>query len=337
MGAKGLRTESDIWVFAEQKNKQLAGVVYELLGKGRGLANELGGNLACVLIGYGVGTLAGELLERGVDIVYKVDAQPLEYYNSWLYPRIMEKLVRDNPPNSLLIGATYTGMDLAPALAARLGAGCSAHCCDVCLDGQGNLLQYAPGFGGSLMATIISTGKRPQIATIKPGVLARPNFLPGQGRGEIKEVEFGLAGISPVQVQAIQEEKYAGVPLEEAKIVIAGGNGVGSKEGWATIEELASVMGAAVGATRPAVDERWASEQQMIGLSGKTVRPELYIGIGISGDIQHTVGIQEAKKIVAINNNPKAPIFKMADYGIVADYKEVVPLLIESMAKLKKQ
>lgn len=337
MVTKESKKQSDIWVFAEQKNNQLAGVVYELLGKGRELAGELGGTLACVLMGYNVGALAGELLECGADIVYKVDAEPLKHYNSWLYPRIMEKLIQEDPPNSLLIGATYSGMDLAPALAARLGTGCSAHCCDVRLDGQGNLLQFVPGFGGSLMATIISAGKKPQIATIKPGVLTRPDLPPGQGKGEIVEIKFDHAGIPPVQVRAVREEKYTGVPLEEARVVIAGGNGVGGKEGWAAIEELASVMGAAVGATRPAVDERWAPEQQMIGLSGKTVRPELYIGIGISGDIQHTVGIQDAKKIVAINNNPKAPIFKMADYGIAADYKEVVPLLIESVAKIKKQ
>ncbi|SHJ12393.1 electron transfer flavoprotein subunit alpha/FixB family protein [Desulfofundulus thermosubterraneus] len=335
MDNQGLKASSDIWVFAEQKNKRLAGVVYELLAPGRRLSDKLGGSLASVLIGYDVSDLAEELLACGVDVVYKVDAPPLAHYNSWLYPRILEKLVKENPPNSLLIGATYAGMSLAPALAARLGVGCSAHCVNLDVDDHGNLLQYVPGFGGSLMAIIISPYSRPQIATIKQGVFTKTESKPGIKKGMIREVAFEFTGPIPVKVLEIKQEKHAGMPLEKAKVVVAGGAGVGSKEGWAKIEELAALMGGAVGATRPAVDEGWAKESQMIGQSGKTVRPELYIGVGISGDIQHTVGIQDAQKIVAINNNPKAPIFKMADYGIVGDYKEIVPLLIEAIAQEK--
>lgn len=329
------RASADVWVFAEQKSKRLAGVVYELLAPGRRLADKLGGNLAAVLLGYEVSDLAEELLACGVDVVYKVDAPLLEHYNSWLYPRVLERLVKENPPNSLLFGATYAGMSLAPALAARLGVGCSAHCVNLDVDDQGNLLQHVPGFGGSLMATIVSPLSRPQIATVKQGVFTRPEFKPGIKKGTVQEVAFEFSGPVPVKVREVRQEKPAGVPLEKARVVVAGGAGIGSREGWAKIEELAALLGGAVGATRPAVDEGWTKESQMIGQSGKTVRPELYIGIGISGDIQHTVGIQEAQKIVAINNNPKAPIFKIADCGVVGDYKEIVPLLTAAIAQQK--
>jgi len=337
MAVQELKPGKDIWVFAEQKNGQLAGVVYELLEPGRQLAARLGGKLAAVLFGCGVARTAEELLSWGVDVVYKVDAPPLEHYNSWLYPRLLEKLVREEavPPHSILIGATYAGMDLAPAAAARLGAGCSAHCVRLDLDERGNLLQDVPGFGGAVMATIVSPFGRPQIATVKPGVFAAPDFAPVDKRGEVKEVAFPFTEAVPVKVLSVKKEEYAGVPLERAAAVVAGGAGVGSREGWVKIEELASLLGAAVGATRPAVDAGWAKEAQMIGQSGKMVRPRLYIGIGISGDIQHTVGIQDAQKIVAINANPKAPIFKMADYGIVADYQEMVPLLCAAVAQAK--
>lgn len=337
MAEQELKASKDIWVFAEQKNGRLAGVVYELLEPGRQLAARLGGKLAAVLFGRGVARTAEELLSWGVDVVYKVDAPPLEHYNSWLYPRLLEKLVREEavPPHSILIGATYAGMDLAPAAAARLGAGCSAHCVRLDLDEQGNLLQDVPGFGGAVMATIVTPFGRPQIATVKPGVFPAPDFAPAYKRGELKEVAFTFTEAVPVKVLAVKKEEYAGVPLEKAAVVVAGGAGVGSREGWVKIEELASLLSAAVGATRPAVDAGWAKEAQMIGQSGKTVRPRLYIGIGISGDIQHTVGIQDAQKIVAINANPKAPIFKMADYGIVADYQEVVPLLCAAVAQAK--
>ena len=342
MAAQELKASKNVWVFAEQKDGQLAGVVYELLGPGRRLAVKLNGRLAAVLFGSDVAAPAEELLSLGVDVVYKVDAPSLAHYNSWLYPRLLEKLVRDEPvpPHSLLIGATYAGMDLAPAAAARLGAGCSAHCVRLDLDEQGNLLQGVPGFGGAVLATVVSPFTRPQIATVKPGVFAAPDFAPAAPseapcKGEINEVAFPFPGTAPVKVIAVKKEEFTGVPLEKAAAVVAGGAGVGSREGWAKIEELAALLGAAVGATRPAVDAGWAKEAQMIGQSGKTVRPRLYIGIGISGDIQHTVGIQDADKIVAINANPKAPIFKMADYGLAADYQEIVPLLCAAVAQVK--
>jgi electron transfer flavoprotein alpha subunit len=332
------KTGRDVWIFAEQSGGRPLPVVYELLAPGRRLAERLGGRLAAVLFGCGVAGTAEELLGWGADVVYKADAPPLEHYNSWLYPRLLERLVREEaaPPHSILIGATCAGMDLAPATAARLGVGCSAHCVALDLDEQGNLLQDVPGAGGTFLTRIVSPFSRPQIATVRPGMFAAPQPCPGGKKGEIRECACALAEEAPVRVLAAEKrEEDAGVPLEKAEVVIAGGAGVNSREGWEIIRELASLLGAAVGATRPAVDAGWAKEAQLIGLSGKTVRPRLYIGIGISGDAMHTAGIQGAQKIVAINSNPQAPIFQMADYGIVADYREMLPLLLAAVAKEK--
>jgi electron transfer flavoprotein alpha subunit len=267
-----------------------------------------------------------------------VQPKGLSFYHPLVYTETITGLVEDlGSPEMILFGATYLGRDLAPAVAARLATGCAADCCQLKLDGEGNLLQIVPGLGGTIFATIVTPYHRPQVATVKPGML----------EGEIVDVEIGIGSGMPLEIvridaripknsQAIQLRSVRQKPAVEAKLevaqrVVAGGAGLGSPDGWAVLEELAATLGGVVGATRPAVDEGWAEHDQMIGQSGKTIRPELYIGIGISGDMMHTVGIKGKGILVAINQDPKAPIFKQVDYGIAADYREIVPLLTQEI------
>lgn len=325
---------NDVYVFTEQDGGRLLGVALELLGKGRELADRLGGRLAALLLGHGVGGLAEELIYYGADLVYVADHPSLSLYQTDPYARVVERLVLQGRPSAVLFGATYAGRDLAPTVASRLGTGLSAHCNRLEIDDRGRLVQMVPAFGG--LAAILCPERRPQMASVMPGVMRKPDRNP-ERKGNVVMVDVqDLPGKVRARAVGVVAEPPRGIPLEEAEVVVAGGAGIGGPEGWRLVEELADLLGGAVGATRPPVDEGWARESQMIGQSGKTVRPLLYIAIGISGEMQHMVGVEEAGTIVAINQDPRAPIFRVSDYGIVGDYRKVVPALIKELKEMRR-
>ncbi|MGC8874143.1 MAG: electron transfer flavoprotein subunit alpha/FixB family protein [Chloroflexia bacterium] len=320
-----------LWVFAEQRDGVLASVALELLGRARELADQRGRSLEVLLFGEGVESLSEELIRYGADTVYLADHPLLARYTGDAYTAVLVALAREHRPDVLLLGHTAMGRDLAPRVAAELGTGLSAHVTGLELGEDGLLRQIVPAFGGRGMCAILCPRHRPQMATVRPGVFPRPAPRLGDP-GHIVRV--------PVQLdpERIRTRFLEFVPqaaptrsLAEAEIVVAGGAGMGDREGWRLIERLAEVLGAAVGGTRPPLDAGWISEGQMIGQSGVTIRPRLYIGAGISGEMQHTVGIRDAGVVVAINIDPQARIFQEADFGIVGDARRVLPLLIEAL------
>ncbi len=319
-----------ILVFMEQRGGALHDVGLELLGKARELAEASGGTVAAVLLGEDVAQMSDRLIRHGADLVLLADDALLEPYRLLPYTAVLARAVRQYQPAILLFGATSLGMELAPRLAARLNTGLSAHCIDLQLDANGNLLQMVPGWGGGVVATIKCPAHRPQMATVMPGVMKKLEPAPRPGQVIHVPIDADLDTSDP-QVLEVHREEPKERPLEAAEVVVAGGWGIGGPEGWKLLEELAALLGGAVGATRPPVDEGWALEAQMIGQSGKTVRPRLYIGVGISGMSHHVVGMEGSEVVVAINADPKAPIFEMADIAIVGDYREIIPPLLDEM------
>jgi electron transfer flavoprotein alpha subunit len=317
------------WVFAEQINGKIADVGRELLGKARQLADEKGVHTAAVVIGDFEESQVKDLISYGADKVYLLSHPNLKLYSSLTYTRLLEELVNRERPEAFLFGAGPLGADLAPRVAARLNTGLSAHCVDLRLNKEGGLDQVVPGFGGSLMATIVCPNHRPQMATVMPGAMKMPE--PQERDGEVVVVDMGDVAPSCPEIVEFKPKERSAVALDGADVVIAGGWGMGSKDNWELLEELAGVLGGAVGATRPAIDEGWAPEEVMIGQSGKTVHPKLYIGAGVSGVMHHVVGIQDADVIVAINKDPKAQIFEVCDFGIVGDATKVLPVLISEL------
>jgi len=328
-------TKPQIWVFAEQRGGVLHDVGLELLGKARELAEPAGSLVAAILLGKDVLPLAETLMRYGADTVLVADHPGLEPYRLLPYTTILAEACRSYQPDIMLFGATSLGVELAPRLAARLQTGLSAHCIDLQLDADGNLLQMVPGWGGGVVATITCPDRRPQMATVMPGVMKKAQFAARTGRVIRLEIGENIEVSGPRVLEVKQEERQE-LPLESAEVVVAGGFGIGDPEGWQLLEELAGLLGGAVGATRPPVDEGWAAEEQMIGQSGKTVRPRLYIGVGISGMSHHVVGMDESEFVVAINKDPKAELFKFADLAVVGDYREIIPRLLEELrGKLK--
>jgi electron transfer flavoprotein alpha subunit len=325
----------EVWVYAECRDGRLMDVSIELLGGGRRLADKAKASLASIILTDNVGSLANELISYGADKVYVVEHPLLKTYQSDLYTDALSEAVSKYNPEILLIGATSIGMDLAPRVAARLKTGLSAHVVGLDIDEHGILKQVVPGFGGGVMAVVTCPKARPQMATVRPGVLPKPEKT--DRRGEIIAVNVK---ISEDRIKAktlkIVEEKPLGKPLEEAEIVVGVGLGGCKPDTFNLIKELAETLGAAIGGTRPAVDEGYITENQMIGQSGKTVRPKIHIALGASGAMQYMVGVMDSKTIVAVNKDPNAPIFKMCDIGIVGDLNDVLPILIEEIRQLRK-
>jgi electron transfer flavoprotein alpha subunit len=324
-----------IWVFAEQRGGELHEVSLELLGKARELGGQANQKVIGILLGHHVKPLAQNLLNCGADAVLLADDMHLANYRLLPYALVLESLIKTHQPEILLLGATALGVELAPRVAAKVRTGLSAHCIDLKLDSEGRLLQVVPGWGGGVIATISCPDHRPQMATVMPGTMKA--LSPVERTGEIREIEVKPPnGSMGPEVLEVKREKPEELPLEKADVVVAGGWGIGGEENWKLIEELASVLGGAVGATRPPVDEGWVEEGQMIGQSGKTVRPTLYIGIGISGVMHHVVGMDQSKHIITINSDPNAEIFETSDVIVVEDFEKIVPKLIEGLkAKLK--
>ena len=321
---------SGIWVFAEQRGGELHEVSLELLGKARELAEEAKSRVTAVLLGSNTKPLAQTLVDHGADSVLVADDDRLDTYRLLPYALVIESMIREHQPEVLLMGATAMGVELAPRVAAKVRTGLSAHCIDLKLDSDGQLLQVVPGWGGGVIATITCPEKRPQMATVMPGIMEARK--PEERTGEIKEIEVHLPdkNLGP-QVLETKREEPEDQPLEKAEVVIAGGWGIGNTEDWQMVEELANVLGGAVGATRPPVDEGWAQEGQMIGQSGKTVRPVLYMGMGISGVMHHVVGMDQSKHVISINSDSNADIFDVSDVIVVEDFRKIVPKLIEEI------
>ncbi|MEW9081422.1 electron transfer flavoprotein subunit alpha/FixB family protein [Caldanaerobacter subterraneus] len=327
----------DIWVFVEQREQKLMNVSLEILGEARRLADKKGVKACAVLVGYEVKGLAEELIKYGADVVYVIDHPLLKNYTTDAYTKVICDLANSLKPEVILYGATYIGRDLAPRIAARMQTGLTADCTALDIDENGLLLQIRPAFGGNLIATIICPERRPQMATIRPGVMKKALMDEGR-RGEVIEIKPVIEEKDiRTEIISIIKEARQKVNLEEADIIVSGGRGVGGPEGFKLIEELAEVLGGVVGASRAAVEAGWISSDHQVGQTGKTVRPKLYIACGISGAIQHIAGMGGAKTIVAINKNPDAPIFKIADYGIVGDLFKVIPALIEEIKEAKKK
>ena len=322
-----------VWIFAEQRHGRLMDPSLEILGGGRKIADKLETKLAAVLFGHDVENLAKELIAYGADRVYVADSGLPSFYQSEAYSTTLADLIRQHNPEILLFSATAVGRDLAPRVAAKVKTGLTADCVKLDVNEQRQLLQIVPAFGGNVMATVVCPKHKPQMATVRPGVMKSLDRDESR-HGEITQVSTSLKEEDmKIKIVEVAVEKPKVLPIEGADVVVAGGWGVGSAENWKLIEELAEALGGAVGATRPAVDEEWALEDQMIGVGGKTVRPKLYIGAGVSGALQHTVGIQDSKVIVAINKDPNAPIFKAADFGIIGDLREIIPCLVKEIKK----
>jgi len=321
-----------IWVFAEQRDGKLKSVDYELLAKGRELADTLKTELCAICFGHNIGEVE-QLIAHGADKVHLVDDPALANHQEDLYAGELTRLIEEHKPEIVIAGATSLGRSFIPRVAAVLKTGLTADCTELEIEAERRLLlQTRPTFGGNIMATIICQTRRPQMATVRPRVFKK-NAPDKTRKGQIIRVDFNKEGItSRTKLLNFVEDLTERVKLEDADIIVSGGRGLGKPENFQLLEELAAVMGAAVGSSRPPVDEGWIPYSHQVGQTGKTVCPKLYIACGISGAVQHLAGMQTSDTIVAINDDPNAPIFEVATYGIIGDLFKVVPMLI---AKLK--
>jgi len=323
---------SGIMIFAEFRHGKMVPVSFELLGIGRQLADQQNVPLSAVLLGSGLGDAARDLVSYGADIVYQVDDPALEYFTDEIYGNILEDVAREQKPEVVLAGATAIGRSFIPLVATSLATGLTADCTQLAIRPEdGVLLQTRPAFGGNIMATIECPHTRPQMATVRPRVMKAVE-QDAERKGEIIDYQPKPERLqSKVRVlQSVLEEQDQ-VNITEGDTIVAGGRGLDNEKGFELIKQLADAVGGAVGASRAAVDSEWIAYPHQVGQTGKTVNPKLYIACGISGAIQHVVGMQSSETIVAINRDPHASIFDVATYGIVGDLFEVVPKLIEKI------
>ncbi|MBU1113294.1 MAG: electron transfer flavoprotein subunit alpha [Candidatus Omnitrophica bacterium] len=324
-----------VWVFAEQRDGVIASVVFELLNKARQLAQGLGTYVGAVLLGDKVSEKAQELIYRGADKVFLIDSPGLSHYTSENYTKAISGLVGKYKPEIILAGATTTGRSLVSRIAVGIYAGLTADCTGLDIDPERKILiQTRPAFGGNIMAQIISPNFRPQMATVRHKVMPESENNP-QAKGEIIKETFDEATRdNRIKFLDFIKETIATVNLAEADIIVSGGRGLQEQKNFSLIEELAETLGAAVGSSRACVDAGWIPYSHQVGQTGRTVCPKIYIACGISGQIQHLVGMQSSKLIIAINKDPDAPIFKVANYCIVGDLFKVVPLLIKKFREI---
>jgi electron transfer flavoprotein alpha subunit/NAD-dependent dihydropyrimidine dehydrogenase PreA subunit len=326
-----------LWVVAEHLHGQFRRGTFELLGEGRRLADELGVELAAVLLGDGVAETAKELFAYGADKVYLAQDPVLAHYRTGPYTDVLSGLINRYKPEIVLVSATPQGRDLAPRVAARLSAGLTADCTGLDVDeGERLLVQTRPAFGGNLMATIVSRHARPQMATVRPGVMKA--LAPDASRtGEVVETAVHLdeRSVAAKIVEIVQQEADGQVNLQDAEIIVSGGRGLGKPENFALVRELAEVLGGAVGASRAAVDAGWIPAYHQVGQTGRTVQPKVYIACGISGAVQHLAGMSSADCIIAINKDPTAPILGVANYAIVGDLFEILPALTKRLREAR--
>ena len=326
--------QGPVWVIADQVDCRIQSVTFQLTGQARKLADELQTSVEVVLLGDSITGQPQELIAVGADKVYLGNAPDLSFYHPELYTDIIVGLAREHQPAIMLLGSTSMGRELAPLVAARLNTGLTAHCIDLVLDENQVLEQKIPAYGGLL--SIICPEQRPQMATVASGVFPKP-AMDNDRTGEVVQVEIPDGADRRIEILDVVMEEQEGVPLENASVIVAGGAGAGDTDGWQQIDDLAGLLNAALGCTRPAVDEGWADLETMIGQSGKMVSPECYIGVGLSGELQHMVGIVGAQIMVAINNDAKSPVFEQVDFGIVDDCREFIPVLIEKIKEYKEK
>lgn len=327
----------DLWVYIETAEDGSAkNVGLELLGKGKELAAKQGGALVGLVIGADTGAAVDAAAAYGADKVIVIDNEVYKTYSTDAYTEAFCQAVVKYGPDTILMGATQQGRDFGPKAACRLGTGFASGCSDVDVD-DGVVKWTRPTYGGSAMAVISCPGQYPQMGSITPGIFKKADD-PDTGRSaEVIREDIAIPAdqIRTQVLEIIRNEGEAEVDLEGAEIIVSGGRGVGSAEGFGPLQELADLLGGCVGASRAAVDSEWIGHAHQVGQTGKTVSPKLYIACGISGAIQHLAGMNGSEYVVAINKDPEAPIFEIADYGIVGNLKEVVPFMIEEVKKLK--
>lgn len=335
-----MNENKDVWVFIEQNEHKIQDVSLELLGKARELATKLNSSVGAILLGDKVTELSNSVSAYGADKVYIIDNFELALYRTLPYAKATSMLIQKYSPEIILFGATYVGRDLAPRVASILKTGLTADCTDLQIGDyqyrqktyEKILYQIRPAFGGNIIATIVAPEHRPQMATVRDGVMKMPQPQNDHLAEVIEEkINFTKADLAiEILKQEVEKKK---VDLKKAQIIVAGGYGVGSFENFKLIKDLANALGGQVAASRAAVDAGFIDKEFQVGQTGTTVRPRLYIAIGISGAVQHTAGMQESSKIIAINSDPNAPIFKIAHYGIIGDLNEIVPRMIELFKK----
>jgi electron transfer flavoprotein alpha subunit len=323
----------NIYVFIEQRDGIIQSVALELLGKARELADRLNEKVCAVFPGYKIKDKAQELIAYGADMVLCADAPELEQYTTEPYTQAVIQMLEGRNPAIMLIGATTIGRDLGPRLSARLTTGLTADCTGLDIAEDGGLLMTRPAFGGNLMATIVCKEHRPQMSTVRPGVM-RMGAKDTSRKGNIEDVKlkFDTSKFRVKILETVKEKKHR-IDITEAKILISGGRGVGNKEGFEMLRELAATIKAEVSSSRAMVDAGVITHDCQVGQTGKTVRPDVYFALGISGAIQHLAGMEESDFIIAINKDKFAPIFQVADLGIVGDVKKIIPILTEKLRK----
>ena len=350
MTKMGLEEYKGVYVFAQQVDNELSGIAFELLGKAKELAKDLNTDVTAILLGSGIKGLADQLAEYGADKVIVVDDPELKEYRTEPYAHAVSSVINEYKPEIVLVGATAIGRDLGPRVSARVATGLTADCTvleigDFPLNpvpGKENeqkhnqLLMTRPAFGGNTIATIACPDNRPQMATVRPGVMQKIEPVAG-AKAEVIEYNPGFTPNNKyVEIVDIVKEISDTVDIMDAKILVSGGRGVGSPENFKILEDLADAIGGTVSCSRAVVDNGWKPKELQVGQTGKTVRPNVYFAIGISGAIQHTAGMEESDIIVAINKDSTAPIFDVADYGIVGDLNKIVPKLTEELKKVVK-
>lgn len=328
----------NVYVFTEQRDGEIQKVGIELIGKARELADALSQEVVAVLLGSGIKEKAETLIKHGADKVIVVDNPMLAEYVTEPYTKAIYEVIKAEEPEIMLYGASSIGRDLAPRVSARVHTGLTADCTGLEIDEETKLLRMTrPAFGGNIMATILCADFRPQMATVRPGVM-KALAEDATRTGEIKEfpVTFTDADMN-VKIREVVKAEHKAVDITEAKRLVSGGRGIGNAEGFAMIKELAEALDGEIASSRACVDAGWIAKDEQVGQTGKTVRPELYVACGISGAIQHVAGMESADYIVAINKDETAPIFEVADLGIVGDLKVIVPKLAEAIKKAKQE
>ncbi|MGA2404050.1 MAG: electron transfer flavoprotein subunit alpha [Syntrophobacteraceae bacterium] len=331
--SEDIRSYRGVWVYAEWREGEVHKVSHELLSVGRVLADKRGVELEAILLGSGIDDgIAEELISYGAEVVYVVDRPELAHFTDERYSKCIVELVRRKRPEILLAGATSMGRSFIPRVAASLRTGLTADCTELDISDEGLLLQTRPAFGGNIMATIICPNSRPQMATVRPKVM-KPVKRPAH-KGRIERMELPDECFeAKVEVLEVIAEKDRSAKLTEADVIISGGRGLRKGENFSLLEELVQLFGGALGASRGAVEEGWIAPSHQVGQTGRTVAPTLYMAVGISGAIQHLVGMQGSQVIVAVNKDPHAPIFDVATYGVVADLFEFVPALVKRIKR----
>ena len=343
MNKMALEEYKGVFTFAQQVDGKLDGIAFELIGKGKELAKDLGVDVSAVLIGHNVESLADQLAEYGADHVILVDDPELETYRTEPYAQALAGVINEFKPEIVLVGATAIGRDLGPTVSARVKTGLTADCTSLEIGDfpmeakpgveqkHGQLLMTRPAFGGNTIATIACPDNRPQMATVRPGVMQKLEPVTGAKADIIKSTVKIEKNARFVEIEKIVKEVASAADIMDAKILVSGGRGVGSEENFKLLQDLADALGGMVSCSRAVVDNGWMAKDYQVGQTGKTVRPNVYFAIGISGAIQHVAGMEEADLIIAINKDDTAPIFDVADYGIVGDLNKIVPALTEAI------